>query len=230
MAYEDVQDSREQIPPLPPRRSVDDELRETEYERRSTIPNQPSGWGCSKGCLYGMAGCGCLTVILVAVAGFGLWQTFKGAFSTDPLVVAATAREIADFDVPVDLKPVGKMEFWFFKIVEFNSEDGESSLRFAQLDPRRLPGGKAQEINFNQGREDEQRKLEILKSELREMKIRGENAKVNFAEAKDPATGREYRLITAKFKGKLGPAEFQMQMPKEKYKEEDVKKFINQIK
>lgn len=231
MAYDDLQNDRDQIPPPPPvRRSVDEETLVAENDRRARPPEQPAGWGCSKGCLYGMAGCGCLTVILMAVGGFALFNLFKGAFSTDPVVVLATAREIADFDVPPDLKPIVKVEILFIKTVEFQSADGQSRLSLAQIDPSKIPGGNVQNVNFDQGAQGNRRHLVIAKSEQRDLKVRGEEVKVTFAEGKDAETGNEFRSVKARFQGKSGPAEFELQVPKEKYKEEDVLKFIDGIK
>jgi hypothetical protein len=229
MAYDEYEDSRDRIPGPPPRRSVDEETLAAQYDQRRRLPGQPNGWGCSKGCLYGMAGFGCLTVLVIVITGFLAANFFRRAISTDPVAVTETAREMADFDLPPDLKPAAKIDLWFIKSVEFVSDDGESVLSIGQLDTKKLPGGNAQKIDFEQGPHGN-RHLEVVKFEQREMKIRGANSKVTFAEAKDPSTGQEYHKVSAKFTGKAGPAEFELQIPKEKYKEADVKKFIDSIK
>lgn len=230
MAYEEFPDGADQSPALTPtRRSVDDDTLGAEYDQREARRASPPSGGCSRGCLFGLAGCGCLTVILMAVGGFFLVDFFRNAASTDPVKVAATTSEIADFDIPATLKPKLRMNMVFMKMVVYASDDGESALNIVEFDTTKLPGGNNQQVGLNQ-ETSSGRRLEIVKSELKEMQIRGENAKVTFAEAKDTSNGRDYRVVKAKFKGKAGPAEFELQLPADKYKDEDVKKFIDQIK
>jgi hypothetical protein len=111
MAYDEFQDRADQSPPpVPQRRSVDDEALGAEYDQReSRRMSPPPTGGCSKGCLYGLAGCGCLSVILIGVVGFFAFRFFGNAISTDPVQVVTASKEIADFDMPADLKPKVRM-------------------------------------------------------------------------------------------------------------------------
>jgi len=227
MAYDDVSGDRNDISQ---RRSVDDETDASNSERRSYEPPQPAGWGCSKGCLYGMAGCGCLTVILAIVAGVVGWRFLSRSFSSDPAVVTATAREIADFDLPAELKPEAKFDFGVTKIVSFRSPDRASTLILTEVDTSKLPKGNGAPPAIDLSQQHGPQRLIVTKSELREMKIRGENGMVTFSEAKDMDSGAEYRIVKGRFQGKRGPAEFDLRMPKAKYKEEDVLKFVNGLK
>lgn len=235
MSYQDDND-RDAPPPLPAERNAYDEPYPEERERYA--PPQQQG-GCSKGCVYVLAGCGCLTVVALIAFGILAWQGFnllKSAVSVDPAVVRATTREIADFEPPAGLQPRLRMHAFATRMVLYSSADGSSQLMMVQQDGGIGLQDKNQQDAFErglrQGMQNPQgpRDLEIVKSELRDMKIRGQEAKVNFAEAKDRADGKEFQQIKGRFQGKTGPVEFQLQMPKEKYKEEDVVKFLESIK
>ena len=88
---------------------------------------------------------------------------------------------------------------------------------------------------FQEGTENDQGwpqllKLITVKSTVRDVKIRGTVVKVTFAEAKDPDDDLKYRVVKGSFQGKGGPADFELQIPEENYKEADVLKFLEAIK
>lgn len=238
MSYQD-DDNRDAPPPLPPERDAYDDRSAYDDHDRFAAPAPQSGM--SKGCIYVMAGCGCLTVLALIAAGVLGWMAFrwaKSAVSMDPAVIRATAQEMADFVPPAGLEPKIKMNMIFAQMVLYASMDGASQLTLIQLDRSMMGKDKKQQDAFENGFKNglqnpqgaNKRQLDVLKSELREMKIRGDIAKVTFAEAKDPSDGKEFQLIKGSFQGKGGPVEFQLQLPKEKYKEEDAIKFLESIK
>ncbi len=243
MSYQD--DNRDGPPPLPPDRDADAD-RDTYADRYAEdrdryaapgLPPKQSG-GCSKGCLYGAAGCGCVTMLVVIGLGVLGWQFARQSLSLDPAVVKTTAQEMADFQPPAGLDPKIKFDFFVAKMVIYASKDGASQLMLVQINKSIVGNDKRRqddfERQFKNGMENPQggnkRELEIVKSEQREMKIRGGKTKITFAEAKDADDGKKFRLIKGGFEGKGGPVEFQLQLPEEKYKEEDVVKFLEGIK
>lgn len=228
MSYQD-DDRRDGPPPLPADRNAYD-------DRDRYAPPQQSG--CSKGCLYGLAGCGCFMVLAfigVVIVGGKAFDFFKSAFSADPAVIRATANEIAEFDPPAGFTPQFRVHAFSNRVVFYFTTDG-SMLMLSQLDQAAAGQNQNQQGDFQKGFQEGMqnqkgpRALEIVKAEQRKLKIRGQDVEVTFAEAKDPEHGKEYQQIKGKFKGKGGPAEFLMQIPKEKYKEEDVVKFLESIK
>ena len=205
------------------------------------IPGQPQSKGCSKGCLYGLAGCGCLTVLMFVVVGFLGWKAFdimlKG-MSTDPAVIRAATLEMADIKPPAGLEPKLKMDIIVAKVIFYQSDDGKSSLSLLQISPQFAQKGAGQNREFGDGfrkgfgdggQDLKQQELKIEKTDTQEIKIRGQVSKVRFSEAKNP-DGEEYRIIDAEFQGKAGPVELQLQLPLEKYDEKAVKEFLEAIK
>ena len=213
----------------------------TDDERQSTrSPGQPPAGGCTRGCFYGMAGCGCLTVIMVVVLGIVGWKFFdmvKKGSSTDPATIRAATLEIAEINPPARLEPKIKMELVVVKVIIYQSKDGNSLLAFVQPNPQLAQiTGKANQFEgqipvgiAGQGQDVKVQDLTIEKSEVREVMIRGQNAKVNFSEAKNSA-GKEFRIVDGKFQGKTGPVEFHLHEPLENYDEADVKLFLESIK
>ena len=213
----------------------------TDDERQSTrSPGQPPASGCMKGCFYGMAGCGCLTVIMVVALGVVSWKAFdmvKRGSSTDPATIRAATLEIAEINPPAGLEPKIKLELILVKAIVYQSKDGKSLFALVQPNPQvtQLMGIQNQfegqiPVGFaGQGRDIKVQELSIQKTETREVMIRGQNAKVNFSEAKNSA-GKEFRIVGGKFQGKTGPVEFHLHEPLENYDEADVKKFLESIK
>jgi len=225
MSYQD-DDNRGAPPPLPADR--------TEYDDQDRYAPPAPQQGCSKGCIYVMAGCGCLTflfliglvVLLVNLPG---WVKQN----SDPVAVTATTKEIADLDPPAGLKPRFRANVFFAKNVIYSSDDGESVMFMVQMDRNWQPkdGDKKAEPEFQMDPQAPRRRaLEIVKSEMREMKVRGQDAKITFAEAKDPSNGKKYRITSGTFQGKGGPVEFYLQIPEAEFKEEDAVKFLESIK
>lgn len=239
MSYQD--DNRDGPPPLPPEREAYDDRYADDRDRYTAArPPQQSG-GCSKGCLYGAAGCGCVTVLLAIGLGILGWKAFdfvQKSVSTDPAIVKATAQEMADFQPPAGLQPKLKMDLYIAKVAVYASDDGSSLLTLTQIDKSVVGQDKRKQDEFERNLKKgiaenhggDKHDLEIIKSEQRDMKVRGETSKITFAEAKDPTNGKLFRLIKGGFQGKRGAVEFQLQIPEEKYKEEDAVKFLEGIK
>ncbi len=241
MSYQD--DDRDGPPARPPERDAyADRDQDERYRAPVAIPRKPGQAGCSKGCLFGLVGCGCLSVVMVIALGFGFWKFgtwYSQVESTDPAVIRQTAQEMADFEPPAGFKPVLRMNLTVTKTVAYESDDGESQLTLQQVDKGAASNENGFWMNFDkgfrveiekEGRGVRKRRLDPAKSDVREIKIRGQNAKVNFVDAKDPSDGTEFKQITGTFQGKGGPVTFELQMLKEEYKEEDVIKFLEGIK
>lgn len=192
--------------------------------------------GLSKGCWYGLAGCGCLTglVTVGAVAGFWALLTWFGNIdSDDPAIVRKTAQEIADFEPPASFEPAFVRRLAITRIVMYQSEDGGSMLILEHSKAKRRgfwtgfdeafikkleADGFGHKPNFQSG----------PKPELRDIKIRGQNARVNFADGS--LEGTPYKQIAGTFQGKAGPVSLTLVIPKEQYQEADVLKFLEGIK
>lgn len=223
-------------PPLPSQR---DDAFEPQDDRDHFGTQPPKKGGCSKGCMYSMAGCGCLSVLVIIGLGVLAWRFVGQSFSVDPAVIQAASKEMADFEPPADLKPKMKMGIIVGTMVMYGSDDDASMLMMMQIDklwlgnkPRK-PGEFPPEFRNGMGNNPQgpnQRELDVVKSEQREIKIRGEVSKVTFAEAKDSNSGKEYRMVKGTFEGNKGPVEFTLQVPEEKYKEKEVVKFLEGIK
>lgn len=216
------------------------------YERERTgapgYPGQPpTKGGCSKGCLWGAAGCGCLTMLLVLAIGFASWKfvdVVSKGMSTDPAVIRAATQEMADIQPPAGLEPKIKMDVLVAKVIMYQSNDGESSLSLLQISPQFAQKGQGKNRDFGEGFRKgfgdggqgiKQQEMKIEKFETKEIKIRGAVSKVKFSEAKN-ADQDEYRIIEAEFQGKVGPVQLQLQLPLEKYDEAEVTKFLESIK
>lgn len=205
------------------------------------VPGQPpTKGGCSKGCLYGAAGCGCLTILMFVVMGVLSWKAvdfvMKG-MSTDPAAIRAATQEMADIKPPAGFEPTMKMDLYVCKVVLYEHADHEASLSVVQINPqfaqkdakqnRELGEGFRQ--GFGNGPDDHQKELKIGKSEFKDVTIRGQVIKVKFSEAKDSA-GDEFRLIDAQFQGKTSQLLLLLTLPLEEYDEAEVKKFLESIK
>lgn len=215
--------------------------RDRDDRKRTSAPGQPPATGCSKGCLYGMAGCGCLTlmgVVALVVVGWQFAQVVIKGTSTDPAVIRTATLEMAEITPPVGLEPKLKMDVVLAKVIFYQSNDGKSTLSLLQISPQfaQQEPGKNREFGdgfrrgFGNGGQDlKQQELTIEKSEVQDVMIRGQISKVKFSAAKNPE-GADYRIIDGEFQGKAGLVELQLQLPLEKYDEAEVKKFLESIK
>ena len=218
--------------------------RDQDDRQRTAIPGQPvqtPNKGCSKGCMYGMAGCGCLTVLAIVVMGFVGWRmvdmVMKGS-STDPAVIRAATSEMADLTPPKGLEPKMKLDILMAKVIIYGSADGKSTLNLLQVNPQFVQKGAGKNQEFGEefrkgfergGRGDKEQELTIVKSDTKEMKIRGQATNVKFSEAKN-AAGAEFRIVDMEFAGKSGPVVMRLELPLEKYDEAEVNKFLESIK
>ncbi|MES2790395.1 MAG: hypothetical protein V4719_12360 [Planctomycetota bacterium] len=220
--------------------------RDQDDRQRTAIPGQPQppNKGCSKGCLYGMTGCGCLMVLAIVVMGLVGWRmadmVIKGS-STDPAVIRAATSEMADLTPPKGLEPKMKLNILMAKVIIYESADGKSTLNLLQVNPQFVQKGDGKNQEFGQefrkgferggrgGRGDNKEELTIVKSDTKEMKIRGQATKIKFSEAKN-AAGAEFRMVDMEFAGKTGPVVMQLELPLEKYDEAEVNKFLESIK
>lgn len=214
--------------------------RDRDDRLRTGAPVQPSAKGCSKGCLYTAAGCGCLTVLMFVVLGVVGWKAvdfvMKGT-STDPAVIRTATQDMAEMQVPVGLEPKLKMDVYVAKVIFYQSNDGKSTLslvqvnqQFAQKGQQNGEFGKGFRKGMGDGDQDiKQQELKIEKTESKEVKIRGQMSKVKFSVAKN-SEDEEYRIVDGEFPGKAGPVEFELQQPADKYDEAEVTKFLESIK
>lgn len=179
-----------------------------------------------------------IALIAVVVGGASLVNWARNSVSRDPVVIEAAAREMIDSPPPLGMDPKFTANLLIAKIVVYASADGASQMTLAQFDKSIVGGDKAKqaefERNLNSGLEGGhgrgQQEFEISKSETRKLKIRGAETKVTFTEAKVIKSGVEYELIRTSFRGKLGPAQIELQIPKEQYQEDEVVKFLEGIK
>ena len=74
MSYQDDY-NRDDPPPFPPERNANDDPYRDDRDRFAT----PQQGGMSKGCMYVMAGCGCLTVLALIAAGVLGWMAVRWA-------------------------------------------------------------------------------------------------------------------------------------------------------
>lgn len=220
----------------------DDVREQRERRERTSAPGlPPQKKGCSKGCLFGLAGCGCLTLLIFIGLGFVGWkflEAFMKGTSTDPAVIVAKTADISDLTPPEGLEPKLAMNVYVARVVFYQSADGEQLLSVLQLEPWFSQGGAPANKEFadsflkefgDGGFDIRQPDLQIEKTETVDLKIRGQSTKVRFCEAK-LTTGEEYRLIEAQFAGKGGPVHLRWTMPVKKFDQDAVKKFLESIK
>ncbi|MDB5341167.1 MAG: hypothetical protein JWN70_6786 [Planctomycetaceae bacterium] len=205
------------------------------------VPGQPPKKGCSKGCLYGAAGCGCLSLLVFIALGFGFYKFVElviNGTSVDPAVVRAATQEMIEVNPPAGLEPKLKLDVAMAKLAVYQSDDGTSTLSILQIAPwldqkdvkKNREFGDSFRISYGDGGHDiEVQQLTISKTAEKDIKIRGQNCKVRIAEAKN-AAGDEYRVIDTDVQGKVGPVQIQLQLPLKEYDEAEVTKFLESIK
>jgi len=212
--------------------------RDRDDRLRTDPTGQPPKKGCSKGCLYAGAGCGCLTVLMIAVIGVLGWKVADYVMkrsSDDPAVIRAGTLEMAEMQIPANLEPKMKIDIYFVKVILYQSKDGKSRLSLVQTHPQFAEQAKQQQFGKEFRKIDDgdpearKQELTIVKFETRELKIRGQTSKVKFSEAKD-SNDEEYRVVEGEFPGKAGPVEFALQEPADEYDEAEVTKFLESIK
>lgn len=245
MSYQDDtgRDNRFSPPPLPSERGGSSSVSQSEYQETggpAYVPPEEQKGGCSKGCIYGMVGCGCFTVILAivaSIAGYKAFQMLQKSGSTDPTVVKATAQQMADFEAPLDLQPALRVDLMLIKFVIYASKDSESQLSLVGINEKSLPAANRQQVRDSMQEQFEkerikhgEKEIEILKTEVKEVKIRGKNSKVTFAEGKERDGKKEYLIAKGQFEGKEGPVEFNLRAPKDKMTEEQARKFLESLK
>lgn len=204
-------------------------------ERQSAVaqgqPRPASNRGCWKGCFIGMAGCGCLTFLVIGAVGLGIWKMAAG-FSVDPAVIRAATAQIAEVEIPAGLEPTIKIDALLANGVFYQSKDRRTSLSLLQFN--RWLAQMAGEEGRGFRREDDDPRfkrvdLKIEKTAEKPVKIRGQMAPVKFSEAKNPE-GIEYRIVEGEFDGKAGLVQFKLEQPFEDYDEAEVIKFLESIK
>lgn len=231
MSYQQDND-RDAPPPLPPDRRGYDE-RTPDGQTRSQLPEENKG-GCSRGCLWGLAGCGCVTVLgVVAVAVF-LGTFVRSVYQPpikDPAVIKAWTAEMAEITIPPGLEPDSGKDLFLAKRVVYLSADKQTRMSLIQ----RL--GRDPEHDQNDDMEDAFNKFEgqgdsepqLGEFETLAVKIRGQDIEADVWDAKT-SDGKDVKVIEAAFIGKVSNLDLRWQMPAENYKEEDVKKFLESIK
>jgi hypothetical protein len=203
--------------------------RDVDDRKRTHAVVPPPARGCSRGCLFGLAGCGCLTVVMIVSVGLLTWKLTSG-FSNDPAVIRAATQQINEVNPPGDLKPTIKMDALLAKGIFYQSDDRKSSMSLLQFNPWLANMAKGQEKEFRPNKvEFDEEDLKIEKTVEQDFKIGGVVRKFQVSEAKNPA-GDEYRIIRGGFPAKSGPIELQLALPLEKYNEEEVKKFLEAFK
>ncbi len=215
--------------------------RDRDDRQRATYPGQPPNRGCSKGCLYGFAGCGCLSLITMVIIGVAGWRfvdaVVKGT-TQDPKLIQAATAEMADIAVPPGLEPKLKTDLLFAKVILYQSRDSKSALTLVQLNPQFAPKNPGEDGEFRKGfrkglgngdDDDKLQKMTIEKTEVKDITIRGKVCKINFSEAKS-GSGEAYQIVEGEFAGKTGTVELRYLQPAADYDEAEMIKFLESIR
>ena len=173
-------------------------------------------------------------ICLLVCCGAGGWfvYNFQKGISKDPVVVRAAAQQMAEFDLPADFEPEATMDlFGVMKMVIFTNHKTTPAGQLLLMSMN-IPGASAQDVErgFQQNHNKDQNVRE-LKSELKDVTIKGSTHKFKFAEAELPDQGNaKVRLVSGTFPGKSSPAFFYYIVPESEYDEDEVLQVLGSIK
>ena len=174
-------------------------------------------------------------LVVLLCCGIGLWIWSTGTFEVvqTPDAAIETTREIVSIDIPETFKPKQSMKMGLFgvgfEMALYETEDGAGGLVIGEM--KGVPAGNAQpEMQMRQAlqQRDGQGELKVNRSETRELEVRGQSVRFEFAEAVDDA-GNEFRLVSGAFATEDGQGFLLVQMPAESYDEEAVVEMIESI-
>ena len=178
--------------------------------------------------------CGCITFGIFAT---GLWsfghlvRWADQSVSEDPQVAIRVGSEIADFEVPEGFGSPYSVRFGEVTLVGYKYQNEKSNLLLAQF-----PKGTSINLDemlriIREGSNDPNSIWYNTKTELVEqtrVTIRGQECTLNISEG-TTSDGVEFRMATAKFEGKGGPALVMVAGPLDEWSAEMAEEFISSI-
>lgn len=203
--------------------------------KEEPVPPKPTS-GCTKVLVVLLVVGGVCALICCGGVGYVVWRIQKG-ISKEPAVVREETAQIVTMDIPPLFEPVMSMNLLsFMRMVVYQTpgpEGEEGMLVLAQFNQQFFPGDDAAEAKMKEALHEQgkqNRDFDIVKTETREIQVKGKPVKFQFAELKDPKDQKEYRRVTGAFAGKSGPAWLMLQVPMEKYDEAAVVSMLESIK
>lgn len=176
-------------------------------------------------------------LLLVCCGGiFYFMQSIEEQTTHVPAEVIERTKEIAQIDIPEEYEPklaTGmNMVFFSMQVVRYERADGNGLLILGEVGVPMEDMQQAQEDQMqdaiNQAGQN-QRTLQIQKTETREFEIRGRTVPFEFAEGTLAQDGVEYRQITGMFPTEDGTGFLTLQVPEENYDEAAVVQMIESI-
>ncbi|HAW29894.1 MAG TPA: hypothetical protein DCY03_17520 [Planctomycetaceae bacterium] len=141
--------------------------------------------------------------------------------------------EITDISIPDSFVPQAAMSLKFINmrmaIYVYHPQPGELYLISMGIPDDGMIDMDKEFRDSMQRSNQNQRKLDITKDEVREFDIDGEKIKFNFAVGTDKS-GKEFNQVTGVFPGKQGAAFLLIQISSENYNEEEIVSIIESIK
>lgn len=176
--------------------------------------------------------CGLCCVLCCGAMGIAIWSVFP---VTSPEGVRKATQDIVAIEVPQQFKPVAAMNLFGqlrFAIYQVGNSPDEGMLMIAAYSkqmqgPGQNPKQQMKDAMRQQGHQ--QVELDIEKSETKEFKIRGEDCKFQFAEAKNPETDEEFRQVTGTFPCSFGEGMLLLQLPAEDFDQAEIEKMIESM-
>jgi len=213
------------------------------YVSPQAVPEPPRKKGLSAGCivLIVLAAIGGLVMLLCCGGFVAMGYYFKNTVSDDPAVIARVSAEIADIDVPGELKPKAsfKMNVPFsdqqlMTWVVYLDEATQSTLVLGAFGEA-MAGGNPEE--FQRGLRQSMEQQGVAQEESagewdtheREVTVHGEPATFFFATGEDDS-GKQRIQVTGTFQGDRGPVMFTFSGDAEKYPEERITEVIESIR
>ncbi len=193
--------------------------------------------GCGAGCLVIALFLGALAVVAGVFVG-RVAEKVAEKVSDDPQVIESVRSRIADMDTPDDFRPLYSFEM---------TEEGSTPLPRWVVYECEKEGGLLVLGDFGQIGIDAQKVLEAIHGrieqhaerhneidvtdvETRELMVRGEPAKFEFARGTLKKDGKQYRRLFGSFEGKNGRAVLLLYLPEEAYDESQVVQLIESIR
>ncbi|HEV3023072.1 MAG TPA: hypothetical protein VGX76_11415 [Pirellulales bacterium] len=176
-----------------------------------------------------------------AVGGFFYLKNQVFNFSSDPVEVAKVSRGIAEIDMPPGFKPVMSMKFniagtgmTMAAYAADNNEGGlflmEVSGQNAGADPEVLRAQMEAQMKAQQGGHGSRQIKDLETRPPVEVEIRGKPATFKIQKGTDAQSNKEFTQVMGTFEGKEGTDMLFMQLPSDKYSDEQVEKIIRSIK
>ncbi len=178
--------------------------------------------------------CGCAATFIFAT---GLWSFNRfvnfvdESVSESPQVAVRLGSEIADFEVPEGFSSPYSVDFGDVTLVGYKSQNEQSHLLLAQF-----PEGSSINVDemlrlIKEGSNDPNSIWYNTETELveqTEVDIRGQECTLNISEG-TTSEGVAFRMATAKFEGKGGPALVLVAGPLDEWDAEFTEEFISSI-